>query len=509
MPGGRNGSLPWSGESPHPLSLSAEWSDEQERILSVRQLQVSQSGFFSGNFRLPKEVAATTSLLRLRLLNGDDSICCQYIRVVPPEAHSANNSALPRVDFLPIIRSGRRLTLMDGSERAYTKEAQLRLEAYGNIRSVRHVPCGLRLESHEEAILWQEELRIPAHCTGGIDLNAILDRHQAEQDNVTHYRIVFRGQDGKLVSQNISRYELDRRAEESFSFSKAEAEVRHHRLRLLLPKPVVQDQAARLMLFCRQQVRVLPLLLKQGCREVEIPLLAEEFGHLAYRLIIPNPKGGWPQHEEGHIIVPNPKKQLMINLCTGDINKQAISGHVASQDGSPAAAHLLLVRIPGRESALESMISQQFHESFLPPTRQHMTDISIAFPSDGVGNTERTRSIRLNAPEIKEFLLGKDRRLSGPGKWQQKADSNLSDVSSSDGGNETNEPSFYLHREEERETPLLIAETQTDEKGNFHITLPLPADGDDSRLLILAVGADGQSNGSAAFYSGLEPAIQR
>lgn len=493
--------------APRPLILNAEWSDGQERILSVRQLQVSQNGFFSGHFRLPKEVADTSSLLRLRLLNGDDSIRCQYIRVVPPEAHSANNSALLRVDFLPIIRSGHRLTLMDGSERVYSEEAQLRLEAHGNIKSVRHAPCGLRLESHEEAILWQEELRLPAHCNGGIDLNPILDRHQAEQDNVTHYRIVFHGQDGKLVSQNLSRYELDRREEESFSFT--EAEARHHRLRLLLPKPVVQDQAARLMLFCRQQVRVLPLLLNQGCREVEIPLLAEEFGHLEYRLIIPNPKAGWPQHEAGHVIVPNPKKQLQIHLCTGDINKQDISGHVASPDGRPASAHLLLVRIPGRASALESMISQQFHEIFLPPTRQHMTDISIAFPSDVVGNTERTHSIRLGAKEIKEFLFGKNRRLSGPGKWQQKADSNLSDVSSSDGGNETNEPSFYLHREEKRETPLLIAETQTDENGNFRISLPIPVDGNDSRLLILAVGAYGQSNGSAAFYSGLEPAIQR
>ncbi|MBQ3142966.1 MAG: hypothetical protein IJB89_00435 [Akkermansia sp.] len=494
-------------DAPSSLNLRAEWSDGQERILSVRQLQTSQNGFFSEHFRLSKEVATTSSLLRLRLLNGDDSICCQYIRVVPPEAHSANNSALPRVDFLPIIRSGRRLTLMDGSERAYSEEAQLRLEAYGNIRSVRHVPCGLRLESHEEAILWQEELRIPAHCNGGIDLNPILDRHLAEQDKVTHYRIVFRGHNGKTVSQNISRHALDKREEESLYF--AEAEVRHHRLRLLLPKPVEQDSAAQILLFCRQQARMLPLRLKQGCREVEIPLLAEEFGHLEYRLIIPNPKGGWPQHEEGYVTVPDPKKQLTIHLCTGDRLQQDISGHVVSQDGRPASAHLLLVRLPGRDSAHASIISQQFHESFFPCTRQHMTDIGIAFPSDGVGNTERTRSIWLNATQIEGFLFGKYRRHSGPGKWEQRADSGISDFSSSDGGNETDEPSFYLHRENERETPLLIAETQTDENGNFRTTLPLPADGNDSLLLILAIGADGQSNGSAAFYSGLEPAIQR
>ncbi len=494
-------------DAPSSLNLRAEWSDEQQRVLSVRQLQASQNGFFSGHFRLSKEVAANTSLLRLRLLNGDDSICCQYIRVVPPEAHSANNSALPRVDFLPIIRSGHRLTLMDGAERAYSEETQIRLEAYGNIRSVRHVPCGLRLESHEEAILWQEELRIPAHCSEGIDLNPILDRHLAEQDKVTHYRIVFRGHDGMPVSQNISRHALDRREEESLYF--AEAEVRHHRLRLLLPKPVEQDSAAQILLFCRQQARMLPLRLKQGCREVEIPLLAEEFGVLGYRLIISDRKKGWPQHEEGYVTVPNPKKQLTIHLCTGDRLQQDISGHVVSQDGRPASAHLLLVRLPGRDSAHASIISQQFHESFFPCTRQHMTDIGIAFPSDVVGNTERQRSIRLNAMQIEGFLFGKHRRHSGPGKWKQRADSGISDFSSSGGGNETDEPSFYLHRENERETPLLIAETQTDENGNFRTTLPLPADGNDSLLLILAIGADGQSNGSAAFYSGLEPAIQR
>ncbi len=494
-------------DAPSSLNLRAEWSDEQQRVLSVRQLQSSQNGFFSEHFRLSKEVAANTSLLRLRLLNGDDSICCQYIRVAPQKPRSAINSSLPRVDFLPIIRSGHRLALMDGSERAYSEETQLRLEAYGNIRSVRHAPCGLRLESHEEAILWQEELRIPAHCSEGIDLNPILVRHKEGRNKVTHYRIVFRGHDGKPVSQNISRHALDKREEESFYF--AEAEVRHHRLRLLLPKPVEQDSAAQILLFCRQQARMLPLRLKQGCREVEIPLLAEEFGALGYRLIISDRKKGWPQHEEGYVTVPDPKKQLMINLCTGDRRQQDISGHVVSQDGRPASAHLLLVQLPGRDSAHASIISQQFHESFFPCTRQHMTDIGIAFPSDGVGNTERSRSIRLNATQIEGFLFRKNRRHSGPGKWKQRADSGINDFSSSDGGNDTNEPSFYLHREEERETPLLIAETQTDENGNFRTTLPLPADGNDSRLLILAIGADGQSNGSAAFYSGLEPAIQR
>lgn len=494
-------------DAPRPLSLNAEWSDEQQRVLSVRQLQASQNGFFSEHFRLSKEVAANTSLLRLRLLNGDDSICCQYIRVVPQKPRSAINSSLPRVDFLPIIRSGHRLTLMDGSERAYSEETQLRLEAYENIRSVRHVPCGLRLESHEEAILWQEALRIPAHCSEGIDLNPILDRHKESRNKVTHYRIVFRGHNGKPVSQNISRHALDRREEESFYF--AEAEVRHHRLRLLLPKPVEQDSAAQLLLFCRQQARMLPLRLKQGCREVEIPLLAEEFGALGYRLIISNREKGWPQHEAGYVTVPNPKKQLTIHLCTGDGLQQDISGHVVSQDVRPASAHLLLVRLPGRDSAHASIISQQFHESFFPCTRQHMTDIGITFPSDGVGNTERPRSIRLNAMQIEGFLFGKNRRLTGPGKWEQRTDSGIIDFSSSDGGNETDEPPFYLHREEERETPLLIAETQTDENGNFRTTLPLPADGNDSLLLILAIGADGQSNGSAAFYSGLEPAIQR
>lgn len=494
-------------DAPSSLNLRAEWSDEQQRVLSVRQLRASQNGFFSEHFRLSKEVAANTSLLRLRLLNGDDSICCQYIRVVPQKPRSAINSSLPRIDFLPIIRSGRRLALMDGSERAYSEETQLRLEAYGNIRSVLHAPCGLRQESHEEAILWQEELRIPAHCSEGIDLNPILDRHKESRNKVTHYRIVFRGHNGKPVSQNINRHALDKREEESFYF--AEAEVRHHRLRLLLPKPVEQDSAAQILLFCRQQARMLPLRLKQGCREVEIPLLAEEFGALGYRLIISDRKKGWPQHEEGYVTVPNPKKQLTIHLCSGDRLPQDISGHVVSQDGRPASAHLLLVRLPGRDSAHASIISQQFHESFFPCTRQHMTDIGIAFPSDGVGNTERPRSIRLNAMQIEGFLFGKYRRHSGPGKWEQRADSGIIDFSSSDGGNETDEPSFYLHREEERETPLLIAETQTDENGNFRITLPLPADGNDSRLLILAVGADGQSNGSAAFYSGLEPAIQR
>lgn len=87
--------------------------------------------------------------------------------------------------------------------------------------------------------------------------------------------------------------------------------------------------------------------------------------------------------------------------------------------------------------------------------------------------------------------------------------SRISDLSSSDSGNETKKPSFHLHREEEKEPPLLIGENRTDANGGFRITLPLPVDGNESRFLILAVGADGQSNGSATFYSGLEPATQR
>lgn len=432
-------------------------------------------------------------------------------------------------DFLPVWNEDR-LSLQDvRTDKPLARDQRVHLRLIRQKESSRTLPNGFTLWKSEPLCLWEGDVDIPAHCDEGVTPPW---RDAFPQQAACLVELQGTDAEGHSLRRR-HRFMPQRKNTRPGRRMPLPGEARLEGSDLLLPVDFSADGTAHILLTHAGGVRHFLLPVRSGKQELRLPLTEEEWGSLSVTALLPLPdeEGLFTRWEaftpSSPAYRPRPETELHVDIdplpdSFRPGSQVALSGRVATHQGSPARAEVTLWAVDEGMHALAPQplpyLTEYFYKRWLAGFRPLLSP-EFAQPAPalrplllpGVWRGEYTEDGRLWKPvryekeigdECSAFFAGGEMmedsyqaapalaRSAKPVVVMQKADANFLPEEDGEGG--VLPPRL---RQDFTPTPLWVGALSTDEQGRFQTTFSLPDTLTSYRLVALAVGKEGSSFG--------------
>lgn len=321
-------------------------------------------------------------------------------------------------DFMPNLQ-GKRLHLYKagpGKEKHLDREQKLRVRIMGRVTQEEALPGGIVISHTSEKCVFEQEITIPANCTGGYllpldDIRNTPGLHDRQAEiHVSGTDTAGRKLQAIMMWHPWWRDEIEDEKEPTL-------QVAHEHGRLQLQVESRRAGEALIGIHSRKGCRVLPVQVSGQKDSLDIPLRASEDGELRIQFMQTMQAKNqlftnW-SNTETTCQVPRPDMQLKVQLTTPEQtvcpgSKLTLTGQVSLPCGAPSDAEVTLYAVDAGMLSVAPYTLPHLEESF---GDIHISTFWLKNKEWNGANTVYDDSLTLMAPVWKGDIIGPGRYI--------------------------------------------------------------------------------------------------